>query len=215
VITPAITAWIRYVVDPAAPPSYGFIRWRRPEWVFFGRLIQIWLFTGMAAALPLLPLVALAGFDTAAVEGMGSVPLVVAGIASAVLSLLTMVSFGLSAPAAAIGAPSDLRLAFRAVAGRRWHILGAIILSSLAAMAVLIVFSVIGGSIAIVFTAAAGQGAALYVGVLTGGLLVLPAYFLIYGVAATLAGIYYRWLVNHELAEDGAMSRVRPAGEFG
>lgn len=204
---PAFTAWIRWVADPASPVEF---RWRRAEWVFVGRVIQIWLFSILLTALfaavmlGLLYLTSSPGGmdwfqpDSTNVVGVGVSALMalIPTVCVLLTTVMMMARYGLSVVAAATGMPSDLRLASDASRPARWRMVWTLVLyvpTSLAAMVPIVVMGLI---IAIMMATVSSSATMASVwGNLISAFLFLPVSLALYGVLAAIFCLYHRWLV--------------------
>lgn len=200
-VLPGVTAWMRWVVDPSTPTWY---RWRREEWVFLGRLLQIYLFSGLTAAATLAAALFLlnaagslpAGLDetaTAADIGIGGF---LAVIAAAAAGLAVVVRYSMSPVAAAVGAPSGLESAVIASRNAHWHQAWTLILYAPTSVAAMLPFLILGMLLVIVFAAVGSSPfmASIW-GTLFLALLYIPVGLTLYGVLAAVFCLYYRWLV--------------------
>lgn len=200
---PGFTAWIRWLVDPKAPVVF---HWRRAEWLFLGRAIQIW-FLAILAALPAgaivlfgLSLVAAPPVaDTqaflATFAALGSAGLLPVLISGAVMAFVVS-RYSLSIIAAALGLPSDLRIAGNASRPARWHMFWTLVLYLPTSVAAMVPIMLAGFVIAIlVATAASSAVMASVWGNLITTILFLPVSLALYGILAAVFCLYYRWLV--------------------
>ncbi len=206
VVLVGMTAWARWVVDPAAPTR---IQWRRSEWVTLGRLVQVYLLgllAGVAAAVAIFFVLKLflsgtgPSLDTGATDPFGLADIgtaaVLPGLAMTAAVVAVWVRFCLSPVAAAVGAPSDLALAAQAGRTGRWHMFWTAVLFIPTSLAAMLPLTIAG--LMIVTLLASVASSPFMVSVWSNiilSVLYIPVGLGLYGIFVTIFCLYYRWLV--------------------
>ena len=200
-------AWLRWVIAPDAPPVQG---WQRLHWRYLGRMVlMIVIFWLLSLAFAFVLLVIVAGSsgnsDTDLAASIGSavaLPLFVDafGLVTAVIFLAVFASrFSLSFAGAAMGTPSGFLDANDANRPVRMHsfLAFAVVIGFSYLVSVLIGESPIPSTLEHHLISASGS----VVSVLVSGGINFVLYLIdlfTYGLCLTLAGLYYRHLVDEK-----------------